>query len=618
MEHMAQIKQQTHQAPSTFTHRICLLQRKCACGGSPGIDGICEQCRSQRLSLQQSSLNLAELSRLTPLGRNGLHASRQPLNATMHSLVEPRFGRDFDRVRVNSTMPRSIQAKLTISQPGDRYEQEADQVAEQVMRMPVSDAVQNTGSADPPSPLHIQQPSLQSEKVHRQPEEEVLQAKESLDHTSTITPELQSHIHTLEGGGQSLPEATRAFMEPRFGYDFSHVRVHTDARAAESAQAVNALAYTIGHDIVFGPGEYAPATVEGKRLLAHELVHVIQQESRLVSRHVQRASIPYRQITWNDFKGSIPADPPYGAETASGFAFPQWRTKNDIKDTKEVCEANKKKTTIYTAKLWVDPKVYDNVQAYMEQGRSWALPKYKNPEKHCDGVMAQCKKEIGEQAAEARKECRQWVKPCQEAFAMGLTRYSVKVGDTQIVVSNEGECSTKLVSDCEQAMAKRYLFESKDHHTTVAKATTEAECSSPNFKKACTEHYKDWSPHILKHEQGHFDISNVMANKARADLKAMAAQFSASATACGQAQAKSEAEGNFKALNADNVLSQRGQEWIDLKNRAEKDYDDQTEHGIKRDKQKIWENDIAGGLKKYDLKKPAAPARAPATPAKRR
>ena len=77
--------------------------------------------------------------------------------------------------------------------------------------------------------------------------------------------------------GQPLDAATRAFMEPRFGHDFSQVRVHTDAKAAESAQAVNALAYTVGRDIVFGAGRYAPGTPEGDKLIAHELTHVAQQ-----------------------------------------------------------------------------------------------------------------------------------------------------------------------------------------------------------------------------------------------------------------------------------------------------------------------------------------------------
>jgi Domain of unknown function (DUF4157) len=85
----------------------------------------------------------------------------------------------------------------------------------------------------------------------------------------------------LNSPGQSLDAGARAFMEPRFGHDFSGVRVHTDARAAESARSVNALAYTVGRNVVFGAGQYAPGTGEGRKLLAHELTHVVQQSNQL-------------------------------------------------------------------------------------------------------------------------------------------------------------------------------------------------------------------------------------------------------------------------------------------------------------------------------------------------
>lgn len=84
----------------------------------------------------------------------------------------------------------------------------------------------------------------------------------------------------LRSPGQPLDATTRAFMEPRFGHDFSRVRVHTDERAASSAEAVNALAYTVGNDIVFGAKRYAPTSQEGKSLIAHELTHTIQQSGR--------------------------------------------------------------------------------------------------------------------------------------------------------------------------------------------------------------------------------------------------------------------------------------------------------------------------------------------------
>ncbi len=81
----------------------------------------------------------------------------------------------------------------------------------------------------------------------------------------------------LRDPGAPLDQAARAFFEPRFGHDFSQVRVHTDTRAAESAQAVNAQAYTVGGDIVFGAGQYSPRSESGRHLLGHELTHVVQQ-----------------------------------------------------------------------------------------------------------------------------------------------------------------------------------------------------------------------------------------------------------------------------------------------------------------------------------------------------
>jgi hypothetical protein len=95
----------------------------------------------------------------------------------------------------------------------------------------------------------------------------------------------------LNSPGQPLDAATRAFFEPRFGHDFSKVRVHSGSMAEQSARDLNAHAYTVGHDIVFGPGRYAPETAEGRRLLTHELVHVAQQSRSSADSMIQRRLI---------------------------------------------------------------------------------------------------------------------------------------------------------------------------------------------------------------------------------------------------------------------------------------------------------------------------------------
>lgn len=153
------------------------------------------------------------------------------------------------------SQPPLIQAKLTIDQPGDKDEQEADRVADRLMLIP-GRCLQRQKEAD---------------------EEETVQAEKDTGRSHEVPSDHNSRTHDMIGRGQSLPFSVRNFFEPLFGYDFSHVRVHMDTRAEKSARAVNAKAYTVGKDIVFGTNQYSPSSNEGKRLLAHELTHVVQQ-----------------------------------------------------------------------------------------------------------------------------------------------------------------------------------------------------------------------------------------------------------------------------------------------------------------------------------------------------
>lgn len=196
--------------------------------------------------------------------------SSGPLHQLPHALGNQAFG-------------QFIQAKLQISQPGDQYEQEADRVAEHVMRMPDQTAPIEMGGLPQISRLQRKCAQCEEEEIQRQPmedEEETLQPKFVPGNSLEASSEASARVSSFRGGGQFLPDSARTFSEPRFGRDFSQVRVHTDAQAAQSAQAVNALAFTVGQDIVFGTGQYAPATVAGNKLLAHELTHVVQQGSQ--------------------------------------------------------------------------------------------------------------------------------------------------------------------------------------------------------------------------------------------------------------------------------------------------------------------------------------------------
>jgi hypothetical protein len=175
-----------------------------------------------------------------------------------------------------------FQPKLTVNTPGDIHEREADAVADQVMRMKTGDApIVQRMSLTPVS-------SVQRACANCEKEKEGMQRKETGggDANGKAAPSIVSNVLS-SGGGQPMDGGTRQFMESRFGQDFSQVRIHTDSKAAESASVIQARAYTSGRDVVFGSGEFQPESEGGRRLLAHELVHVGQQAGE-VSRTIQR------------------------------------------------------------------------------------------------------------------------------------------------------------------------------------------------------------------------------------------------------------------------------------------------------------------------------------------
>ncbi len=248
------MRKSTFGEPSPTPGQAGILRRKCACGGTLGPDGECAECRKKRLGLQR-------------------HATVQPepLNPAARAFTGFHPGHDFGRMSVYGDVPAETPEKLKISPPGDVYEQEADRVADRVMPATQLRAGGRGHRAEP------------QDKEHR-----LLQRNQADGSGMTEAPPIVHEV--LRSPGQPLDAATKAFFGPRFGHDFSHVRVHTDAAATRSALAVDASAYTVGRDIVFASGKYEPGTSEGRRLLAHELTHVAQQDSdtRLRGAVIQR------------------------------------------------------------------------------------------------------------------------------------------------------------------------------------------------------------------------------------------------------------------------------------------------------------------------------------------
>lgn len=160
-----------------------------------------------------------------------------------------------------------IQAKLAVSQPGDEAEREAERVAEKIVE------THKDGT---------EAQAIESERPQREMNAGVTPPKQINRSVNggKISEESESRVRGgAQGSGEPLPLGTRSYFESKMSTDFSDVRVHTGAGADEAARAINAKAYTVGSDIVFSEGNYTPESKSGKKLLAHELTHVIQQRA---------------------------------------------------------------------------------------------------------------------------------------------------------------------------------------------------------------------------------------------------------------------------------------------------------------------------------------------------
>lgn len=185
------------------------------------------------------------------------------------AILEPAVDRTLPPAR-----PR-VQASLKVGAVDDPLEREADAIAERVMRMP-----------DPASALLSRASSTRVRYVQRCPggcppegcEDDVAHRQPTSGGAAVgVSTATAAAVRARRGTGRQLGAPERAFFEPRLGVGLGGVRVHTDAGAAVLSRRLGARAFTVGHDVFFGTGEYAPATVNGRRLLAHELVHTLQQ-----------------------------------------------------------------------------------------------------------------------------------------------------------------------------------------------------------------------------------------------------------------------------------------------------------------------------------------------------
>ncbi|HSK76400.1 MAG TPA: DUF4157 domain-containing protein, partial [Thermoanaerobaculia bacterium] len=171
-----------------------------------------------------------------------------------------------------------VQPKLQIGPPGDAYEREADRVADAVLGGPAAPVAVSAISGT------VQRRCAKCQGECRCHEQEALvQPKEAPGGTAPVTAAFESRVNALRGRGEPLPSSARSYFEPRFGHDFSEVRIHVDSESAALNRQLRARAFTVGNHVAFA-GEERSRAAPGSHLLAHELAHVVQQRQAGVAR----------------------------------------------------------------------------------------------------------------------------------------------------------------------------------------------------------------------------------------------------------------------------------------------------------------------------------------------
>ncbi len=239
--------------------------------------------------------------------------SEQPDIKTALQRAE-RYGHHLDRIKsikppVPAPIPQIVQAKLTIGQPGDRYEQQADRVAAQVVNqihaptaqrqeMPEEDelqmkpeigSIQRQELPEEDEELQMKPEAGTTQRQELPEEDEELQMQPTLQlqpngSEMTAQPDLEASIQQARGSGQPLADSIKEPMEQAMGADFGGVKVHADAQSDQLNQSIQARAFTTGQDVFFRSGEYNPGSRGGQELIAHELTHVVQQSGGTVRR----------------------------------------------------------------------------------------------------------------------------------------------------------------------------------------------------------------------------------------------------------------------------------------------------------------------------------------------
>ncbi|MEH2394218.1 MAG: DUF4157 domain-containing protein [Nostoc sp.] len=247
------------------------------------------QTQTENQEFQQQKFEATKLElqtkygTITPEGQEQLTVLQAKMSGSLHRRLQQASSNssnfaNIPRSRPNTPLQQAVQTKLKIGKPGDKFENEADQVAEKFVeeyRAPISGQVDQN--------LQQQEMFVEKKQLQMKP---MLQLRTAVGGMSA-TAGLETAINQARGGGHPLAKGIRKPIERFLRADFSKVKVHTDYRANQLNQSIQAKAFTTGQDVFFRQGEYNPGSLGGKKLLAHELTHVVQQNRSAVQRKEQ-------------------------------------------------------------------------------------------------------------------------------------------------------------------------------------------------------------------------------------------------------------------------------------------------------------------------------------------
>jgi hypothetical protein len=421
----------------------------------------------------------------------------------------------------------------------------------------------------------------------------------------------------LRSPAQSLDPSARSFLESRFGRDFSAVRVHAGVGAARSAQALKAMAYTVGRDVVFGPGHYAPGTLAGRRLLAHELTHVVQQgHAARIQRQPDESPSEPPAPTMTDVEDSAQTDTSTVQPEGNIEPLEASYVSKDVSPDETSTPRTEDETSTPRAEL-----VAKFAGPVVSPLPDLMIPPDHPSEREADAISEAVMSAAPDRIVAAAQRISRATTGAVQFKTFWDSHPTLNWGDfmgtpdpgspfdasTSSGFSESTAVKTEVFPDDPLSPTPCSIGRRK---ATRSRAVVSLDISKANLHaKAFMEETQSWvkpgkaTAALLAHEQGHFAISHVIAGKTDFALEWWGIQKNHvfEGTGCGDRAATNDATKKWNAINPSKQLTDIINKGLAVQAQAQKDYDDQTKHGAVAAQQAAWLGNIVADLPGYDV-----------------